>query len=408
MVQLTHAIKKDGSGEKLVSVDEVSNGIACNCYCPFCDERLIAKNGGTKVAHHFAHESGSDCVHGYQTSLHLMAKEIISEVKRFYVPDIYVHFNNKSKELLEPGKELIVDAVELEKKSGDIIPDIIVYSGSSKLYVEIAVTHEVDEAKQTKIKEQDVSTIEIDLSKFDRSITREELKSYLLGDIDEKRWVYNKAENYALQKFKENAKYKDSIARGMAIHVDYCPLETRVWKGKPYANVVDDCVGCGCCIEYGFERILCSGETGIVTCEDLEKHVALYHEDFHVVENGDDVKVSKKNSSLDLLANEKTKANRKNENRRIRPISSQQKLEEDFITSWPHKQFCPKCGGSFKFEGVGLHAFLTCEDCASSIYPNWSTRKLLYIPKFAKNSFLELDIPESLMEKHSHRSPGME
>lgn len=48
------------------------------------------------------------------------------------------------------------------------------------------------------------------------------------------------------------------IARGMAQHVDYCPLEMRNWEGKPYANFIDDCLNSPCCAS--------SEEEGYVHC----------------------------------------------------------------------------------------------------------------------------------------------
>lgn len=34
------------------------------------------------------------------------------------------------------------------------------------------------------------------------------------------------------------------IVRGLALHVDGCPIAARSWNGKSYANVMDDCTGC--------------------------------------------------------------------------------------------------------------------------------------------------------------------
>lgn len=34
------------------------------------------------------------------------------------------------------------------------------------------------------------------------------------------------------------------IQRGLALHVDDCPIRAREWRGKHYANVMDDCTGC--------------------------------------------------------------------------------------------------------------------------------------------------------------------
>ena len=54
------------------------------------------------------------------------------------------------------------------------------------------------------------------------------------------------------------------------MHVDNCPIKSRVWKGKPYANFIDDCLGCDYCISTHIENhILCSGRLRIATLEDF-------------------------------------------------------------------------------------------------------------------------------------------
>lgn len=67
------------SQNNLVSVDDVARGLACNCYCPSCREKLIAKNGGIKRIHHFAHAYGVDCESCYETMLHKLAKIKVQE-----------------------------------------------------------------------------------------------------------------------------------------------------------------------------------------------------------------------------------------------------------------------------------------------------------------------------------------
>lgn len=74
---LTYALNSIGN---LVYIDEVDTGQLCNCYCPSCKEKLVAKNGGMKRVHHFAHASGVDCENAYETMLHQLAKLRVQEV----------------------------------------------------------------------------------------------------------------------------------------------------------------------------------------------------------------------------------------------------------------------------------------------------------------------------------------
>ncbi len=76
---LTYALDSPSSGGKLVNIDEVENGNACQCFCPACHEPLIAKNNGDIREHHFAHKSGTECEHAYESMLHLYAKETIQQ-----------------------------------------------------------------------------------------------------------------------------------------------------------------------------------------------------------------------------------------------------------------------------------------------------------------------------------------
>ena len=42
----------------------------------------------------------------------------------------------------------------------------------------------------------------------------------------------------------ENGEKKYEVVRRMAKHVDDCPINIRVYRGKSYANVIDDCTYC--------------------------------------------------------------------------------------------------------------------------------------------------------------------
>jgi len=171
---LTYAYNAD---KKLVSIEDVLSGLDCNCYCPSCNGRLIARKGSVKV-HHFAHYQCPECATGYQTSIHLLAKEIISERKYFYLD----HFGNELK--IKPSKIL------LEKKTGDIIPDILIYCGSRLLIIEIYVTHKVDVYKLDKIRKMKTSAIEIDLHDLVGNINKENLWTEI-NKPERQKWLYN-------------------------------------------------------------------------------------------------------------------------------------------------------------------------------------------------------------------------
>ena len=160
--KLIYALK----GGNIVSIADVPSGKKCGCVCPACGDELIARKGQKRM-HHFAHRSNEDCEYGYESSLHLAAKDILSRAKKMVIPPVYVEFpqSSKSKQLLYLEKKISFDHVELEKRFDDIIPDIVVYSGDKYFFIEIYVTHPIDDEKLKKLKGKKISTIEIDLSK---------------------------------------------------------------------------------------------------------------------------------------------------------------------------------------------------------------------------------------------------
>ena len=264
-LNLIYAIKDNS----IISISEVESGLKCGCVCPACGEQLVAKKG-KKMKHHFAHYSGKTCSYGYETSLHLAAKDILSKAKRITVPSVFVHFPDsyKQDELIYEAKEIEIDSVELEKQFGSIIPDVVVHAGGKAFFVEFFVTHCIDEVKLEKLRKARISTIEIDLSKMTSTISVEELSKILLDDSNEKYWKYNKLSDEYLKRFISAADEKEIVSRGFAMHVDNCPIKARIWKGKPYANYIDDCLYCKYCISNG-ETFLCSGRERIATVADF-------------------------------------------------------------------------------------------------------------------------------------------
>lgn len=267
-LNLTVAVK-DGI---IFKIEDVESGLKCGCVCPACGEPLVAKKG-KRMMHHFAHHAGHNCEYGYESSLHLAAKDILANARRMTLPAVYVSFPDsyKKDELVCKPKEIQIDKVELERRFGDVIPDVVVYAGGKQFFVEIYVTHCIDDEKLAKLKKADISTIEIDLSRKCSITSMQELKDLLLGESAEKKWKYNSVSERYLHAFYKVADKREIVSRGYAMQVENCPIRSRVWRGKPYANYIDDCIYCKYCISSSHEgEMLCSGRQRIATVNDFK------------------------------------------------------------------------------------------------------------------------------------------
>lgn len=281
---------KDG---EIISIQEVQSGLKCGCRCPACGEALVAKKGN-KMMHHFSHCADHNCEYGYESSLHLAAKDILSKAKRIVLPPVYVDFSNsyKKAEKVSDSIEIEIDKVELEKRCNNVIPDIVVYSGGKQLFVEIYVTHAVDDIKLAKIKNENISMIEIDLSEITEVLTPEDLAKILLHDSEEKKWKYNAVADKYLNAFIKAADVRSITSRGFALHVDNCPIKARAWRGKPYAKFWDDCLYCEYCIAGAGDSVLCSGRLRISSISDFSIDTA------QRIQNSDDKMDRLKNDAI--------------------------------------------------------------------------------------------------------------
>ena len=148
---------KDGC---LAHIDTVSNGLSCGCTCPSCGGKLEAHQG-EKNQHHFKHYNATDCEHGSESALHIMAKNIIANTKTVYIPDAPSNIYDQKTN----GKCYKFENAYIEKSiSPEIRCDVLLESGNVILNVEIKVTHEVDSSKKWKLYNHNLRTIEIDLS----------------------------------------------------------------------------------------------------------------------------------------------------------------------------------------------------------------------------------------------------
>ena len=175
-IKLPCGIDKDGN---IVKIEDAIKGLACGCFCPGCKQPLVAKKG-EKNAYHFAHKSQSfTCEHGYQSALHLLAKELFQKIE-------YLMFIKNGKIV-----RYKIDSVEVENRIDDIIPDLLITCDGKKFIVEIFVTHAVDKIKKQKIKDMKISAIEIDLSRFHKEMINSENLNNELTNPENISWYYD-------------------------------------------------------------------------------------------------------------------------------------------------------------------------------------------------------------------------
>ena len=172
----------------LVHISDVSSGLRCACLCPGCGARLVARKG-TIMEHHFAHYRTAPCKHAYESALHKLAKEVLDGERTMLLPKVGARFYRQELTTHEQAIYQFDDAM-LEHRLDQIVPDVIVRKGRSRLLVEIYVTHACGPEKIERIRVLGLSCVEVDLSRLPRDASREEVKDALLGAAP-RQWIYN-------------------------------------------------------------------------------------------------------------------------------------------------------------------------------------------------------------------------
>lgn len=224
MKDIVYGIRKvDG---KVLCIEEIPtsmSGLSCGCKCASCGVDLQACSLDGKVSRYFRHDYGRMDAYDNQkvvdrncnpntaneTALHLLAKQIVLDEKRVWVPDKTIslseagigdlpeHISNSVSPYVLRNECLIeAEYVELEKHIADFKPDIYIKTSRGELLIEIYVSHRVDEEKRQKAEMYGAAMLEIDLGEYvDASITTEILRDIVVNSKDNKSW-----KNYPVSK----------------------------------------------------------------------------------------------------------------------------------------------------------------------------------------------------------------
>jgi hypothetical protein len=211
-LELVYGRRPDGT---LAHVSETPSGLACECVCPACGRRLVARRGA-KTAHHFAHlGQGGACAAAGETNAHIWAKRVLERTRRILLPAI---------EAEDAGRKLVsrrasffaFDEVRLEQRMGEIVPDVVLRAKTRELIVEVWVTHRCDDLKIAKIRERGLSAIEVDLSRF-RACDDEQAVERALLSAAPRTWIFNPFVESAKQALRQRIDAEEAAREAAAV-----------------------------------------------------------------------------------------------------------------------------------------------------------------------------------------------
>lgn len=173
---------------RLVGIEDVPRGLACGAVCPECRSILVARKGEIKL-HHFAHHASLDCSGGFETAVHRMAKQIVSDRLCLNLPDVIARAGSDARRLYGTTLQRF-DAVELEVWMDGIRPDAVGVRGDKQVAIEFFVSHRCDPEKLQVFANRRLAAVEIDLSAVGRNVNLDELQG-LVTRRAPRQWLYN-------------------------------------------------------------------------------------------------------------------------------------------------------------------------------------------------------------------------
>ena len=160
------------SDGRLVSVENVSRGKACDCCCPECGEVLIARQGYMR-AWHFAHASGGDCHGAAEGALHRAAKQLVVRERSVLVPALEAHESHRLDDgrlgeatLVRPAETWTFSEMREEVAVGAYRVDLAGAYAGRPVFIEIAVTHAVEDGKREALAGLGIRCFEITLDPY--------------------------------------------------------------------------------------------------------------------------------------------------------------------------------------------------------------------------------------------------
>jgi hypothetical protein len=199
-IQIAWAIQ----GDQIKHIDEVENGIKCDCICPQCGDKLIARNRGKIKSSHFTHTTDTFCEGAAETAIHLAAKDIIVSSSKIltpafdFKPDVMDEMSEKRKfDFGEvSNRRFSYEESKEETTVRNFRPDIEIIKGHIKIFIEITVTNKPKKSKIVDFQKNGGLFFEIDLEKVTKDHSKNELKNIVLFEKTNRRWLVLSKRDY--------------------------------------------------------------------------------------------------------------------------------------------------------------------------------------------------------------------
>jgi hypothetical protein len=165
MIEIAWARRKEDG--KIVGVDQVASGLACECVCTGCERPVLAAKGDV-YRHHFRHHAdGSTCGGAQETALHMLAKDIVMRAASIHLPE---------------DETRDITSAELEPPLGEVRPDVLLHTPQGDVAIEIAVEHRTGQVKIARLADMNLPAVEIDISVYRGVLmSEEELREAVLS-----------------------------------------------------------------------------------------------------------------------------------------------------------------------------------------------------------------------------------
>jgi len=158
---------------QMVAPDEVARGAACNCLCPGCDKPVVARHG-TEREWHFAHAKGEACEHGYEASVHEIAKQLIRQRRCLLLPALEVTITAtdafgqivEERVHVQDARTVRFDECKTSQIRNDVTVDVVGRIADREILVEITVFHRLMPDKRERLQATGLPSMQIDLDEF--------------------------------------------------------------------------------------------------------------------------------------------------------------------------------------------------------------------------------------------------